>query len=175
MSSRKRLKIGWAVFALMLITNVLAVLQPDRIVAALAKRSPEVVYFAETEESIVALTIDDGPDPITTPKILDVLMQHDARATFFLITNRIPGNEEIVLRIVEENHELANHLTTDEPSIRSIPSTHRLHLRGSPHATSCGMFDLAQSSFYTIMGRVVNARPRPSPPYCQSSTAVASA
>ena len=136
MSSRKRLKIGWAVFALMLITNVLAVLQPDWIVAALAKRSPEVVYFVETEESVVALTIDDGPDPVTTPKILDVLMQHDARATFFLITNHIPGNEDVVLRIVEENHELANHLTTDEPSIRFSPSDFEHQLLESHNALS---------------------------------------
>lgn len=50
MSSRKRLTVGWAVFALLLITSVLAVLQPDWIVAALAKRSPEVVYFVETDE-----------------------------------------------------------------------------------------------------------------------------
>ncbi len=50
MSSRKRLKVGWAVFALLLIASVLAVLQPDLIVAALAKRSPEVVYFVETDE-----------------------------------------------------------------------------------------------------------------------------
>jgi len=92
------------------------------IVAELAKRSPEVVYFVETQEPVVALTIDDGPDPVTTPKILDVLSQHDARATFFLITNRIPGNEDVVIRLVEENHELANHLTTNEPSIRLAPS-----------------------------------------------------
>lgn len=98
--------------------SAFTVLQPDWIVSTLAKRSPEVVYFVETEEPVVALTIDDGPDSVTTPKILDVLRQHDAHATFFLITNSIPGNEEVVRRIVEENHELGNHLTADQPSIR---------------------------------------------------------
>jgi len=87
-----------------------------------AYRSPDVLYSVETEEPVVALTIDDGPDPVTTPKILDVLKQHGARATFFLITDRIPGNEQIVVRTVEEGHELANHLTADEPAILLPPS-----------------------------------------------------
>ena len=95
----------------------MTVLRPDWIVALLAKRSPNVTYFVETEEPVVALTIDDGPDPATTPKILDVLKRHDARATFFLIASRIQGNEEVVVRTVEEHHEIGNHLTTDEPSV----------------------------------------------------------
>jgi peptidoglycan/xylan/chitin deacetylase (PgdA/CDA1 family) len=118
MTSRKALKIGVAICAPALAASALALFEPDWIVTILAKRSPEVVYFAQTQEPVVALTIDDGPDPVATPKILDVLGQHDARATFFLITERMPGNEEIVARIVEEDHELANHLARDEPSIR---------------------------------------------------------
>jgi peptidoglycan/xylan/chitin deacetylase (PgdA/CDA1 family) len=97
------------------------VLRPGWVVTILAKRSPEVVYFVETQEPAVALTIDDGPDPIVTAKILDVLRQHGARATFFLVTERISGNEEIVARIVAEDHELGNHLITDEPSIEVAP------------------------------------------------------
>jgi peptidoglycan/xylan/chitin deacetylase (PgdA/CDA1 family) len=95
----------------------LTVLRPDWIVALLAKRSPNVTYFVETEEPVVALTIDDGPDAATTPNILDVLKRHGARATFFLIASRIQGSEEVVARTVEEHHEIGNHLTTDEPSV----------------------------------------------------------
>ncbi len=98
------------------------VFQPSWVVSMLAKHSPEVVYLVDTQEPVVALTIDDGPDPIGTPRILDVLSQHDAHATFFLITSRIPGNEELVVRTVEEGHELANHLTTDGRSILLSPS-----------------------------------------------------
>lgn len=117
MVSRKRLKISATVLALILVTGGTVVFQSDRIVAVIAKWSPEVVYYVETEEPVVALTIDDGPDSATTPKILDVLDQYDARATFFLISSHIPGNENIVVRTVEEGHEIANHLTTDDPSI----------------------------------------------------------
>jgi peptidoglycan/xylan/chitin deacetylase (PgdA/CDA1 family) len=108
--------------------------QPDWIVTLLAKLSPEVVYFVPTEEPVVALTIDDGPDPVTTPLVLDVLKKHGARATFFVIGNRIAGNEDVMVRMVEEQHELANHLTTDKPSIlldtpeleRQLVASHRV-------------------------------------------------
>jgi peptidoglycan/xylan/chitin deacetylase (PgdA/CDA1 family) len=122
MSCRKTLRIGAAVCAPVLVVGAFALFHPDWIVAMLAQRSPKVVYFARTQEPVVALTIDDGPDAVATPRILDVLTRHGARATFFLITSRIPGNEGIVARIVEENHELANHLTVDEPSIQLSPA-----------------------------------------------------
>ncbi len=115
-------KVGAAVLILAFIMGGIVVFQPDRIVTAIAKRSPQVIYFVDTEEPVVALTIDDGPDPATSPKILDVLDRYDAHATFFLITSRIPGNEDVVTRTVEEGHELANHLTTDERSILLPPA-----------------------------------------------------
>lgn len=66
---------------------------------------------------VVALTIDDGPDACGSPRILDILEEYDAHATFFLITEHIQGNEIFVERMIDEGHELGNHLTVDEPSI----------------------------------------------------------
>ncbi|MCZ6530840.1 MAG: chitin deacetylase family protein [Chloroflexi bacterium] len=66
----------------------------------------------------MALTIDDGPDASTTPAILDLLQEHGSHATFFVITERIPGNERLMERMIEEGHELGNHMTSEEPSIR---------------------------------------------------------
>lgn len=117
MLSRKRLKIGVVVFAVLLVAVGIIVFQPRWIVTTIAKGSPNVLYFVETDELVVALTIDDGPDSAATSKILDLLKQHNAHATFFLLSDRVPGNEDAVRRTVEEGHELANHLTTDEPSI----------------------------------------------------------
>ncbi len=88
------------------------------IIAQLTQRYPGALYSVDTEQPIVALTIDDAPDPTTTPRILDILREHGARATFFLITSRVRGNEAVVRRMVAEGHELGNHLTTDQPSIR---------------------------------------------------------
>ena len=93
-------------------------LQPHWLVDALARRSPRVLYFADTDEPLVALTLDDGPDPQSTPLILDVLERYEARATFFLISDRVHGNEELVQKMVEAGHELGNHMKRDRPSIR---------------------------------------------------------
>jgi peptidoglycan/xylan/chitin deacetylase (PgdA/CDA1 family) len=92
-------------------------LGPRWVVGGLSRVSPEVLYFVDTDRPAVALTIDDGPDPASTPAILDVLERHGAEATFFLITDRVPGNDEVVRRILDEGHEIANHLTREEPSI----------------------------------------------------------
>lgn len=94
---------------------------PRWLVPRIAARSPRCLYAVPTRERVVALTLDDGPDPAHTRGILDVLRAHGARATFFLISSRVPGNETLVTAIVAEGHELGNHLTRDEPSNRLPP------------------------------------------------------
>lgn len=91
--------------------------QPQWLIDLLASRSPSVLYFVKTERPLLALTIDDGPDQRTTRHILDVLERNEARATFFLISDRVRGNEGLVRAIVEAGHELGNHMTRDRPSI----------------------------------------------------------
>jgi peptidoglycan/xylan/chitin deacetylase (PgdA/CDA1 family) len=76
-----------------------------------------VLYEVQTTQKVIALTIDDGPDPETTPAILDLLAQYDAHATFFVLTNRLEQNEALISRMVAEGHELGNHLIEDRPSI----------------------------------------------------------
>jgi len=99
----------------------LLLFQPEWLFSKLRQHSPEVIYAIDTQTSVVALTIDDGPDQITTSRLLDILKKHDARATFFLITDRIAGNEAIVHQIVAEGHDLGNHMPSDEPSIQLDP------------------------------------------------------
>lgn len=77
----------------------------------------DVVFRFSPERKAVALTIDDGPDEETTDAILDVLEKHGARATFFVIGNKVEGNEERLLRMAAEGHEVGNHGTADRPSI----------------------------------------------------------
>ena len=57
----------------------------------------------------VYLTFDDGPDPVHTPSVLDLLAEHQARATFFLIGNRIDANASLVERMVDAGHCVGNH------------------------------------------------------------------
>jgi peptidoglycan/xylan/chitin deacetylase (PgdA/CDA1 family) len=90
---------------------------PGWLLNQLATRYPGCLYRVPTQHRLLALTLDDGPDPQTTPQILRVLRRHDARATFFLITGRLAGQEELVRTIVNDGHELGNHFTQDRPSI----------------------------------------------------------
>lgn len=84
--------------------------------------APGAVYFSDTARPTVALTIDDGPSPGATKPILDVLEQFDATATFFLLTDNIAADPTQVTRLINDGHELGNHLTADEASIRLSPS-----------------------------------------------------
>jgi peptidoglycan-N-acetylglucosamine deacetylase len=57
----------------------------------------------------VALTFDDGPDPATTPRILDHLRDLGVHATFFVLGERADCHPELVRRMVTEGHLVANH------------------------------------------------------------------
>lgn len=57
----------------------------------------------------VALTFDDGPDPASTPALLDLLKSRGARATFFVVGERVRSHPELVRRCQAEGHELGNH------------------------------------------------------------------
>jgi peptidoglycan/xylan/chitin deacetylase (PgdA/CDA1 family) len=57
----------------------------------------------------IALTFDDGPDPVYTDMILDVLKEKDVKATFFLVGKKMKQYPLITERIFKEGHCLANH------------------------------------------------------------------
>lgn len=59
--------------------------------------------------SHVALTYDDGPDPRSTPAILDLLARHDRRATFFVLGAQAQAAPALVGRLAAEGHEVAVH------------------------------------------------------------------
>jgi peptidoglycan/xylan/chitin deacetylase (PgdA/CDA1 family) len=57
----------------------------------------------------LVLTFDDGPGSRLTPAILNMLAEHDAKATFFLLGRNIAGREEIVRQISQQGHEICSH------------------------------------------------------------------
>ncbi len=57
----------------------------------------------------VALTIDDGPDPVVTPQVLDILDAHGARATFFCIGKNVARYPDLCREIVRRGHAVENH------------------------------------------------------------------
>ena len=68
-----------------------------------------VVWRSHTGEKKIALTFDDGPHPVYTPQILEVLKNYDVPATFFIIGKHLSNHQDIGRRITESNHEIANH------------------------------------------------------------------
>jgi peptidoglycan-N-acetylglucosamine deacetylase len=57
----------------------------------------------------VALTFDDGPDPVRTPALLDALAELDAPATFFVLGQQVDAHPQLTARIARNGHELGNH------------------------------------------------------------------
>ena len=115
--------------------TVLLVLRPPFWAVRLAAVAlPDVVFFGATDGRLVALSLDDGPHPSTTPAVLELLARHRARATFFLLGSAAQREPQLVRRIVSEGHEVGNHTWQDEPSHRmsggrldwSVASTQRL-------------------------------------------------
>ncbi|HHV15092.1 MAG TPA: polysaccharide deacetylase family protein [Gelria sp.] len=73
------------------------------------KKEKIVIDRVKTDKKVVALTFDDGPEPKFTPMVLDVLKNHDARATFFIIGKKAESNPQILKRMAAEGHEIGNH------------------------------------------------------------------
>ena len=63
----------------------------------------------QTTEKIVAITFDDGPDSIQTPKVLRILKENNTPACFFCIGSKIKGNEQLIRQITAEGHSIGIH------------------------------------------------------------------
>ena len=72
----------------------------------------------------IALTFDDGPDPMWTPKVLDVLARYRVPATFFVIGSQVARHPEVAHRIAAEGHEIGVH-TFSHPDLAALPEWRR--------------------------------------------------
>lgn len=63
----------------------------------------------DTDQRIVALTFDDGPNPPYTDQLLDVLAKHNVKATFFFIGNQIQKHPETASSVITAGHHIGNH------------------------------------------------------------------
>lgn len=68
-----------------------------------------VIRSARTSQKLVALTVDDGPYPQATERILDVLREKEVRATFFVLGRSAEAYPALVERTAQEGHEIATH------------------------------------------------------------------
>jgi peptidoglycan/xylan/chitin deacetylase (PgdA/CDA1 family) len=98
----------------LLVVALLGVLafQPPFAMDAVARVASAIVWRVETAAPVAALTFDDGPDPVYTPQVLDLLRRHHAKATFFLVGRRARARPHLVARMRAEGHEIGNHTET---------------------------------------------------------------
>ncbi len=68
-----------------------------------------VIYRGRTREKRVSLTFDDGPDPVGTAAVLDVLAHRNVKAAFFCVGRRVAAHPELIRRIVDDGHLVSNH------------------------------------------------------------------
>ncbi len=67
------------------------------------------VWDIATQEKVLYLTFDDGPHPIITEKVLDLLSQYSAKACFFCVGTNVQQHSETYSRIINEGHSIGNH------------------------------------------------------------------
>ena len=73
-----------------------------------------IIRFGARNRAEIAITFDDGPDPATTPLLLDLLSRFDAKGTFFVIGEKAAAFPDLIRKIVSEGHDIGNHSDTHD-------------------------------------------------------------
>ena len=89
---------------------------------------------ATGDDKVLYLTFDDGPHPVATPFVLDILARYGAKGTFFCIGKNVQEHPQIYRRILEEGHRVGNHT--------------QHHLNGWKTSDAAYLNDIRQASHY---------------------------
>jgi peptidoglycan/xylan/chitin deacetylase (PgdA/CDA1 family) len=96
-----------------------------RVVGGVARQIIGTITSVETTDCVAALTFDDGPHPEFTDGVLNVLNRYQAKATFFMLGENASQYPEIVRRVADGGHAIANH-SWDHPSFPLLTRPERL-------------------------------------------------
>jgi peptidoglycan/xylan/chitin deacetylase (PgdA/CDA1 family) len=136
------------IFCLIVASAIAALLlyyQPPWILQMVGSLTGGMIFKFPVDTPVVALTIDDAPDPATTLKILEVLAQHQVQATFFVIGSYVEAHPAIATAIAAAGHELGNHMMADQASILLPPEAFEQRLLA------------AQQHIQTVLGQADRA------------------
>jgi peptidoglycan/xylan/chitin deacetylase (PgdA/CDA1 family) len=97
----------------LLVLNLISIL----LIAFLTGCEKQIIETPVPPAPVIALTFDDGPDPVYTGMILNILKEKNVKATFFLIGNKMKKYPKITKRIFDEGHSVGNH-TSDHLRMR---------------------------------------------------------
>ena len=95
-----------------------------RLFNAAARRVMGTITHFSTQDTVAALTFDDGPHPEFTPRLLDILEKHQAHATFFMIGKTAQRHADLVRQVAQAGHAIGNH-SWDHPSFPLISGRER--------------------------------------------------
>ncbi len=117
----KRLGLVRIIFEVVLIIIIIIMAMWNFTKPAVPKRSwyENVVHRVPTTEKVVALTYDDGPHPVFTPQILDILDKYHVKATFFMIGSQMERYPEVVEEVLKRGHIITNHTYTHPRNIEA--------------------------------------------------------
>lgn len=151
-------------------TSCLAII----ILLSLTQASQASIYKVKNAKQI-ALTFDDGPYPVFTEQILDVLKKEKIKATFFVVGKNIAKNPQLLQRISQEGHSIGNHtynhskitLLSNKKMLAELHKTNmlikkitgqRAHLFRPPYGTSNkAKLKLIKQANYKVVLWSVNA------------------
>lgn len=72
----------------------------------------QIIRWGRMPDNSVVLTFDDGPDPVYTPKILEILKELDVQATFFVVGQNVNQNRSVIEQMIEDGHLVGSHSYT---------------------------------------------------------------
>lgn len=113
---------------------------------------PSLVWEIETTEKVVYLTFDDGPIPDVTEQVLDILKDHNAKATFFCIGDNIAKYPDILRKVISENHSVGNHTFNH---LNGWKTNHDIYIRNTEMCSEIlSDFQLSSTFFRPPYGRI---------------------
>jgi peptidoglycan-N-acetylglucosamine deacetylase len=83
--------------------------------------SADLIRRLPTRDPVVALTFDDGPHPAHTPRVLDLLAEHHAVATFCMVGTQVRAHPDLVREVVDAGMRLCNHTIRHDPRLSRRP------------------------------------------------------
>jgi len=112
----------------------------------------EIIHKIETDRKVVALTFDDGPSPDETDEVLQILKDHDIKATFYLNGDQMALHGQLAPKIVKAGHELGNHGYTHRRMALRTPNDLRVELTRTNEAIRSAGYE-GEITFRPVQGQ----------------------